>query len=127
MDTIADMLTIIRNAVAVKLQTVYIPFSKMKFEIAKILTNEGFIDSFEKKGRKNKKVIQINMVYEKGIMITGLKRISKSSKRVFYKKSDLKPVLQGFGINIISTSEGLMTGKEARKKGLGGEVICEVW
>lgn len=129
MDTIADMLTIIRNAQAVKKQTANVPFSKLKFEIARIFKEEGLIEGFEKKGKKTKKSIQINLKYDSSNTpaISDIKRISKPGQRVYVTKNQNKTVRQGFGMAIISTSRGLMTNKEAKKKGLGGEVICEVY
>jgi len=128
-DPIADTLNRIRNAQAVKLETVNIPFSKLKYEIAKILERKNFIKKTEKKGRKTKKFIELTLKYEgnqKGI-ISGLKRVSRPGKRVYKNFKEIKKVRQGYGIAIISTSRGLMTDSEARKQKMGGEVICEVW
>lgn len=127
-DPIADMFNRIRNAQAVLHPTVSIPFSNLKYEIGKILEHEGLIEKIEKKGRKEKKNIEITLKYsEKKPVISGLKRISKPGQRIYTPAKDIKSVRQDYGINIISTSKGLMTNKEARKKGLGGEVICEIW
>jgi len=127
-DPIADMLTRIRNAQAVSRPMVTVPFSKLKFNLAKILEKEGLIREIATKGRKTRKVIEIKLKYEKGIpTISGLKRISKPGRRIYLKKKGLRPVRQGYGLAIISTPSGLMTNKEARKKGLGGEVLCEIW
>jgi len=127
-DSISDMLTRIKNAQAVSHQTVNIPFSKVKFNLAKVLEKEGLIESITTYGRKIKKIIEIKLKYEKGQpAIKELKRISKPGQRIYLKKSQIRSVRQGFGLAIISTSAGLMTNKEAKKKGLGGEVICEVW
>lgn len=127
-DPIADMLTRIRNAQAVSHQTVTVPFSKLKFNLAKILEKEGLVKEAATKGRKTRKVIEIKLKYEKGIpTISGLKRISKPGRRIYLKKKELRPVKQGYGLAIISTPSGLMTNKEARKRGLGGEVLCEIW
>jgi small subunit ribosomal protein S8 len=127
-DPIADMLTRIRNAQAVARQTVTIPFSKFKFNLAKILEKEGLIAGVSTQGRKTRKVIEIKLKYEKGQpVISGLKRISKPGQRIYIKKDELKSIRQGYGLSIISTSQGLMTNKEAKKKGLGGEVLCEIW
>jgi len=128
-DPIADTLNRIRNAQAVKLETVNIPFSKLKYEIVKILERKNFIKKTEKKGRKTKKFIELTLKYEgnqKGI-ISGLKRVSRPGKRVYKNFKEIKKVRQGYGIAIISTSRGLMTDSEARKQKMGGEVICEVW
>lgn len=138
MDPIVDMLNRIRNAQAVLHPTVGIPFSNLKHEIAKILEKEGFIKKSEKRGRKEKKFIEITLKYSDGTSaegetrqgrpaISGIKRISKQGQRIYFKAKELKPVKSGYGTAIISTSRGLMTNKEARKKGLGGEVLCEIW
>ena len=129
MDPIADMLTSIRNAQAVKKDTADVPFSNLKYEIAKILGKHGFIEKVEKEGRKVKRAIKIVLRYneDKSPKISGLKRISKPGQRIYKNFKSLKPIMSGYGIAIISTSKGLMTDKEARKQKLGGEVICEVW
>ena len=129
MDPIADMLTVIRNAQAVKKDTVVVPFSNLKYEIARILEKNGFVDKVAKEGRKTKRAIMITLKYgeAKEPAISGLKRISKPGQRIYKKFKELKSVKSGFGIAIISTSKGLMTDKEARKQKLGGEIICEVW
>lgn len=127
-DPIADMLTRIRNAQAVGHQTVNIPFSKLKLNLAKILAKQGFVEVVTTQGRKVKKVIEIKLKYQKGApAISGLKRISKSGQRIYLSKAQIRPVKRGYGLAIISTSQGLMTDKEAKKKGLGGEVLCEIW
>lgn len=128
MDQISNMLTSIRNALAVKKSTVSIPFSNLKYEILKILQKQGFITEIEKKGRLPKKTIEVILKYQEGEpAISGLKRISKSGQRIYKGFKEIKTVRSGFGISIISTSKGLMTDKEARKQKLGGEVICEIW
>jgi len=127
-DPVSDMLTIIRNAQAVHRSTVDIPFSKLKYEIAKTLEKEKFITGVEKKGRKIKKIIEITLKYiDKIPAISGLKKISKPGQRIYLPARKIKRVKGGYGIAIISTSKGLMIDKEARKEKLGGEVICEVW
>lgn len=127
-DPITDMLNRIRNAQAVFHPTVIFPFSKFKYEIAKILQKEGFIGEVEKKKRKEEKIIKIDLEYsEKKPVISGLKRISKPGQRIYTSAKNIKSVCSGYGIAIISTSRGLMTNKEARKKRLGGEIICEIW
>jgi len=128
MDPIADMLTSIRNAQAVSKKTVRVPFSKMKFGIAKILEKEQFIGRLERKGRKTQKYIEITLKYkQKKPVILGLKKISKPGQRIYLGAQKIQPVKSGYGISIISTSKGLKTGKEARKENLGGEIICQVW
>ena len=129
-DPIADMLTRIRNANSSKHKTVDIPASKMKLAIADILFQEGYIKSFEEiKEENNQGIIRITLKYtEKGKkVIDGLKRISKPGLRVYASKDELPRVLNGLGIALISTSKRIMTDKEARKEGLGGEVLAYVW
>lgn len=127
-EPISDILTRIRNAQAVGHQTVSIPFSKFKFNLAKILEREGLLKEVTTQGKKAKKFIEIKLKYEdKKPAIRELKRISRSSQRIYLSKNDIRSVKQGYGLAIISTSQGLMTDKEARKKGLGGEIICEIW
>ncbi len=128
-DIIADMLTRIRNAIAMKYKTVEVLSSKMTKEIATILTNEGYIDGFEEKTEGASKTLTLNLKYgaRKENVITGLKRISKPGLRVYVKKDEVPRVLNGLGIAIISTSNGIMTDKEARKENLGGEVLAYIW
>ena len=128
MDPIADMLTSIRNAQAVSKETVRIPFSKIKFEIAKLLEKEQFIGRVERRGRKTQKYIEITLKYAgKEPAILGLKKVSKPGQRIYLGAKEIQPVRSGYGISIVSTSQGLKTGKEARRKNLGGEIICQVW
>ncbi len=128
-DPIADMLTRIRNANSSKHKTVDIPASKMKVAIADILFKEGYIKSFEEISNDVQGTIRVALKYdEKGNrVIAGIKRISKPGLRVYASKEDLPEVLNGLGIAIVSTSKGIMTDKEARKAGLGGEVLAYVW
>ena len=128
-DPIADMLTRIRNANSSKHKEVYIPASNMKKSIAKILFEEGYIKSFEEIKNENQGMIKIVLKYdEKGArVIDGLKRISKPGLRVYASKDEIPQVLNGLGIALISTSKGIKTDKEAKKEGLGGEVIAYVW
>ena len=129
-DPIADMLTRIRNAANSKHKSVDIPASNMKLAIAKILFDEGYIKSFEEiKEENNQGIIRIALKYtENGKkVIDGLKRISKPGLRVYASKDELPKVLNGLGIALISTSKGIMTDKEARKEGLGGEVLAYIW
>ena len=136
---ISDMLIAIKNAQAVGHPTVDIPFSNLKYEIAKVLEKTGFIDNVEKKGKKSKRFIEVTLKYlprsetsllrgqDKTPAILGLKRISKPGQRIYLSAKKIKKVKGGYGIAIISTSKGLMTDKEARKQRLGGEIICEIW
>ena len=128
-DPIADMLTRIRNANSSKHKTVDIPASNMKKAIAKILFEEGYIKSFEEINDDTQGIIRITLKYdEKGArVIDGLRRISKPGLRVYASKDELPQVLNGLGIALISTSKGIKTDKEARKEGLGGEVLAYVW
>ena len=128
-DPIADMLTRIRNANSSKHKTVDVPASKMKLAIADILFKEGYIRSYEELSNDVQGTIRIVLKYdEKGNrVIAGIKRISKPGLRVYASKEDLPEVLNGLGIAIVSTSKGIMTDKEARKEGIGGEVLAYVW
>ena len=128
-DPIADMLTRIRNANSAKHKTVDIPASKMKTSIAEILFKEGYIKAFELINNENQGIIRITLKYdEKGTrVIDGIKRISKPGLRVYANKEELPKVLNGLGIAIISTSQGLKTDKEAREAGIGGEVLAYIW
>ena len=128
-DTIADMLTRIRNANSVHHDKVEIPGSKIKVAIAEILKAEGFIKDFEVIADSKQNVIRVSLKYgaNKEKVISGIKRISKPGLRVYSQKDQLPRVLGGLGIAVISTSQGLMTDKAARKAGLGGEVLAYVW
>lgn len=128
-DPIADMLTRIRNANIVRHETLEIPASNMKKEIAGILKTEGFVKNVEYIEDDKQGIIRVFMKYsnENERVITGLKRISKPGLRVYAKKDELPRVLNGLGIALISTSEGVLTDKEARKRNLGGEVLAYVW
>ena len=128
-DPIADMLTRIRNANQAKFKTVDIPASNMKRNIAEILFNEGYIKAYEEIQNENQGIIRVSLKYtEKGKkVISGLKRISKPGLRIYASKDELPRVLNGLGIALISTSKGIMTDKNARKEGIGGEVLAFVW
>ncbi len=129
-DPIADMLTRIRNGLTAGHETVEVPSSKMKVEIAKILKAEGYINNYKVEGESAKdKTITIELKYSEDgqKVITGLKRISKPGLKVYAKVDAVPRVLNGLGIAIISTSKGLMTDRDARKNKLGGEVVAYVW
>jgi small subunit ribosomal protein S8 len=129
-DPIADMLTRIRNANTAKHDTVDIPASKMKIAIADILVDEGFIKKYDFVGEGVDKALRVTLKYgadKNEKVITGLKRISKPGLRIYAGSEDLPKVLGGLGISIISTSQGVMTDKKARKLGIGGEVLAYVW
>ena len=128
-DTIADMLTRIRNAGSAKHESVDIPSSNIKKEIAYILLKEGYVKDVQLSSDNSQGNIRVILKYtaNKKNVITGIKRISKPGLRVYVKKDDLPKVLGGLGIAIISTSHGIMTDKVARKEGVGGEVLAFVW
>ena len=128
-DPIADMLTRIRNANTAGHDTVEIPASKMKKSIAQILKDEGFINDFEVIEDSKQGIIKVTMKYaaNKEKVISGIKKISKPGLKVYAKAEDVPRVLGGLGIAILSTSKGVISDKEARKLGIGGEVICYVW
>ncbi len=135
-DSISDMLTRIRNSSVVEHSEVVMPMSKIKFAIAEVLVKENFIEKVERVVDENNdkfENIRITLKYDqvsstlKKSSIEGIRQVSKQGQRVYTKKTDIHKVKNGFGISVISTSQGVMTGKNARKKGLGGEVICEVW
>ena len=128
-DPIADMLTRIRNAIAANHTRVDIPGSKLKLEVARILKEEGYINSFTTKGEGVKYVIRVFLRYDaKGVSsITHLSRVSRPGRRVYVGSTDIPRVLGGYGINIVSTSKGLMSGKQARRDKVGGEILAEVY
>lgn len=127
-DPVTDMLNRIKNAQASQKEGVVIPFSNFKYEIAKLLENEKLVGKVEKKGRKAKKVIEIALKYENKIpAISGMRKVSRPGQRIYSPAQNIKPVKGGYGISIVSTSRGLMTGKEAKRQRLGGEILCEVW
>ena len=128
-DTIADMLTRIRNANQMRYEEVKVPASKIKTEIARILKEEGFIKDYKivKDDAQGTIVLTLKYTDKKERVITGLKRISKPGLRVYVKSDEILQVLNGLGIAIISTSKGIMTDKEARKQNIGGEVLAYIW
>ncbi len=128
-DPIADMLTRLRNAIAAKHVRIFVPASRLKLEIARILKEEGYINNYDVRGEGVKKTIRIFLRYDaKGASpITHLARISKPGRRVYLGSQDIPKVLNGYGINILSTSRGLMSGKRARQEKVGGEVLAEIY
>lgn len=133
-DPIADMLTRIRNAVMAGHASVALPSSKLKMEIAKILKEEGFLESFEVVESENgtQKILRLKLKYvgerrERRAVLSGLERISKPGRRIYTKKTDIPWVLSGIGVAILSTPKGVMTGARARQLGVGGEIIAKVW
>ena len=127
-DTIADMLTRIRNANQMRYEEVRVPSSNIKNEIARILKEEGFIEDFKIEDENTQGTIVLTLKYKnKERVITGLRRISKPGLRVYCKSNEIPKVLNGLGIAIISTSKGIMTDKQARKENIGGEVLAYIW
>jgi small subunit ribosomal protein S8 len=128
-DPIADMLTRIRNAIAANHTRVDIPGSKLKLEVARILKEEGYINSYVTRGDGAKAMIRIYLRYDtKGVSsITHLSRVSRPGRRVYVGATEIPRVLGGYGINIVSTSRGLMSGKNARREKVGGEILAEVY
>ncbi|MBL7203863.1 MAG: 30S ribosomal protein S8 [Desulfobacteraceae bacterium] len=128
-DPIADMLTRIRNAQRASHELVNIPSSKLKINVAKVLKSEGYVKNFRIISDGQHRFIRIFLKYDKeGVaIIEGIKRVSKPGCRVYAGSDEVPKVLNGYGINILSTSKGLMTDNEARKMGVGGEILCAVW
>ena len=128
-DPIADMLTRIRNAQRASHELVNIPSSKLKINVAKVLKSEGYIKNFRIISDGQHRFIRIFLKYDKdGVaIIGGIKRVSKPGCRVYAGNDEVPKVLNGYGINILSTSKGLMTGNGAKKIGVGGEILCAVW
>lgn len=131
-DPIADMLTRIRNAIMAGHSYVVVPGSKTKLAIARILKDEGFIENYDVTKDRPQPMIRIWLKYagdrkDRRSVITGLKRVSKPARRVYTGKEDIPWVLSGMGTAVLSTSKGIMTGKKARRLGVGGEVLCHIW
>ena len=128
-DPIADMLTRIRNASAARHKELTLPSSRMKREIARILTEEGFIESFETQPDpvQDRLVLRLKYVEGRTPVVSGLKRISKPGLRVYARKTEIPRVLGGLGLAIVSTSKGVLSGADAAKSGVGGEILCQVW
>lgn len=129
-DPIADFLTCIRNAAAAKHQRVDVPASKLKAEIARILKEEGYISTFKVvDDNKARKTLRVFLKYtpDRRSVITGMKRISRPGARRYLGTKDIRPVVGGLGINILTTPRGLMSGRAARKAKVGGELLCEIW
>ncbi len=127
-DPITDMLNRIKSAQAVGKTEVLVPLSKIKNEIADILSKENFVGEVKKTAKDGIKILKISLKYDNGVpSITGFKRVSKPGQRIYQGFSEIKKVRGGYGISIISTSKGLLANKDAREQKLGGEIICEVW
>jgi small subunit ribosomal protein S8 len=127
-DPIADMINRIKNAQAVSKETVKIPYSSYKYEIAKILKKENWIVEVEKKGKIPKKILEIQLKYnDKKAVITNVKRVSSPGQRIYTSYLDIRRVKSGIGMAIVSTPQGLMTDQEARRKKQGGEILFQIW
>ena len=128
-DPIADMLTRIRNGGKAEFAKVDIPGSKLKMELARVLKEQGYIKNYKFLEDNKQGVLRVYLKYagEKKPVIFGLERVSKPSRRVYKKSKEIKPVLNGLGISILSTSKGLMTDKQAKNANVGGEVLCNIW
>jgi small subunit ribosomal protein S8 len=128
-DPIADMLTRVRNAVQAKHASVQVPFSKVKLAIAKIMEQEGYISSFDIEEKDSRKVLKLLLKYdsERRPAVNGLRRLSKPGLRVYAGMHDIPRVLGGVGTVVVSTNRGIMTGREARRRHLGGELLAEIW
>jgi small subunit ribosomal protein S8 len=128
-DPIADMLTCIRNALQAQHQKVDMPASRMKEEIARVLKEEGFVAAYKVIEENKRKVLRVYLKYgpNKEKVISGLKRVSKPGRRVYRDRRGIKAVYGGLGVSIVTTPRGVMTGRQARRQGVGGEILCEVW
>ena len=128
-DPIADMISRIRNGVRAKLQKVDIPSSKLKVEIARILKDEGYVSNYKRSEDNKQGVLRVYLKYGTGMerVITDLQRVSRPGCRIYCGKDEIPRVYGGLGINILSTSRGLMTGRSAAREGVGGEILCNVW
>lgn len=128
-DPVADMLARIRNAIIARHQKVDVPASKLKTEIARILKEEGYISNYKATEEEGHKILRIYLKYSNSseAAISNLSRVSRPGCRVYVRRSEIPRVLGGLGINILTTPRGVMTGRDARKHGVGGEVLCEVW
>ena len=128
-DPIADMLTRVRNAIAARHRYVLVPASKLKVAIARIMKEEGFIGGFELSRDRPQPVIRIWLKYteDREPVLSGLKRVSKPGRRVYAGRRDIPWVQSGMGVAVLSTPRGVMTGRKARKLGVGGEVLCHIW
>lgn len=127
-DLIADAFTIIRNATQAKKEEVFMPYSNLLFKVCEILKNQGYIANFKEAETEGYKQIKVYLKYDGNkSVISQIKKVSTPSRRIYRKKDDIPSALQGYGLAIISTSEGIFTDSQAKEKGLGGEVIGMVW
>jgi len=128
MDPINNMFNSIRSAQVVLLPQIEVGFSNLKYEIAKILERRGFVEKVVRSGKKTGKTLEIVLKYDNKVpAISGIKRVSRPGQRIYLPTQKIKSVRGGYGFSIVSTSKGLMTGSEAKKQNLGGEIICEIW
>ncbi len=128
-DPLADMLTSIRNALQARHAKVDVPASRLKAEVARVLKEEGFLAAYKLIDEKGRKTLRLYLKYgpEKTSVISGLRRVSRPGRRVYRGRTEIKSVLGGLGISILTTPGGVMTGRAARRQGVGGEVLCEAW
>ncbi|MEE8200268.1 MAG: 30S ribosomal protein S8 [Candidatus Acidoferrales bacterium] len=128
-DPIADMLTSIRNALRARHPKVDVPASRVKTELARVMKEEGFLAAYKVIEENKKKSLRLYLKYgpEKQSVINGLRRISKPGRRVYRGKAEIRPVMGGMGISVLTTPKGILSGRQARRQGVGGEVVCEVW
>ena len=128
-DPVADLLARIRNSISARHPKLDVPASKLKLEIARILKEEGYIANFKGTEEEGRKILRIYLKYgpDNAAAISNLQRISRPGCRVYVGRNDIPRVLGGLGINILTTPKGVMTGSRARKEGVGGEILCEVW
>jgi small subunit ribosomal protein S8 len=128
-DPIADLLTSIRNALQARHPKVDVPASKMKAEIARVMKEEGFVAAYKVIEEGGHKILRVYLKYgpKKQTVISGVRRVSRPGRRVYRGRRELKAVFGGMGISIVTTPQGVMTSRQARRQGVGGEVLCEVW
>ena len=127
-DVVADFLTIIRNGIIAGKRKVLVPHSVFKEKVLVVLKEEGYLSDFVSKEIKNKRYFEVSLKYYRGeSVIHEIKRISKSSRRVYEKTKNITSVIGGLGVSVLSTSFGIMTDRQARQKGIGGEIVCHVW
>ncbi|KKU69724.1 MAG: 30S ribosomal protein S8 [Parcubacteria group bacterium GW2011_GWA2_47_21] len=127
-DSISALITEIKNSNRAGKEAILFPYSKLNLAVAELLLKKGFLRSVSKRGKKTGKFIELGLAYEEGrSKVSDVKRISKLSRRVYYGVSDIRPVMNGFGVLAISTTKGIMTGEEAKKNRVGGEALFEIW
>lgn len=128
-DPIGDFIIQLKNASAVKKENVVVPYSKFKFNVAKKLEKEGYLKAVTKRGKKARKCVEVEIVYDSNgeSKIHGVSRVSKPSRRIYQSVSEIQPVLRGKGNLVLSTPKGILTGSEARKEQVGGEVLFKIW